>query len=134
MDLSKRRKFGLVCLILAFITIGFSYSLFNDAEESAKEDEVVVEVDCVGGFECFFTPWGWSIWGGSTGDFGASSCCFGICLSLASGWLLLSGFLGLIFGKKSEGDVDVNFVTPPSEPPAEEDELADLERELDGFE
>tara|TARA_B100002052_G_scaffold196655_1_gene179409 strand:+ start:373 stop:519 length:147 start_codon:yes stop_codon:yes gene_type:complete len=48
--------------------------------------------------------------------------------------LLLSGFLGLIFGKKSEGDVDVNFVTPPSEPPAEEDEFADLERELDGFE
>ena len=39
MDLSKPKKFGLVCLTLAFITIGFSYSLFNDAEESAKEDE-----------------------------------------------------------------------------------------------
>jgi len=65
---------------------------------------------------------------------GARACCLGICLSLVSGWLLLSGFLGLIFGKKSEGDVDVNFVTPPSEPPAEEDEFADLERELDGFE
>ena len=47
---------------------------------------------------------------------------------------MLSGFLGLIFGKKSECDVDVNFVAPPSEPPAEEDEFADLERELDGFE
>ena len=48
MDLSKQRKFGLVCLILAFITIGFSYSLFEEAEESAKEDEVVVEVGCDG--------------------------------------------------------------------------------------
>ena len=69
MVLSKQRKFGLVCLILAFIVIGYSYSLFNDAEDSAKESEV-----------------------------------------------------------------DVNFVTPPSEPPAEEDEFADLERELDVFE
>ena len=58
MDLSKRRKFGLVCLILAFIIIGYSYSLFGEAEESAKEDEVVIEVDCVGGFECFFYPMG----------------------------------------------------------------------------
>ncbi len=133
MDLSKRRKFGLVCLILAFITIGLSYSLFEEAEESAKEDEVVVEVGCDGGIECFFTPWGWGIWGAPTGDFGARACCIGICLSLISAWILLSGFLGLIFGKKSEDDVDVNFVAPPSEPPEIEDEFADLEAELDSL-
>ncbi len=133
MDLSKQRKFGLICLILAFITIGLSYSLFEEAEESAKEDEVVVEVDCVGGIECFFTPWGWRIWGGPTGDFGARACCIGICLTLVSVLILLSGFHGLIFGKKSEDDVDVNFVAPPSEPPEIEDEFADLEAELDAL-
>ena len=51
-----------------------------------------------------------------------------------STWLLLSGFLGLIFGKKSEDDVDVSFVAPPSEPPEIEDEFADLEAELDTLE
>ena len=135
MDLSKRRKFGLVCLILAFIIMGYSYSLFGEAEESAKEDEVVIEVDCVGGLECFFTPWGWRIWGGPTGDFGAKACCFGSCLFLTSVWILLSGFFGLIFGKKSEDGGDVNFVAPPSEPPPMiEDEFADLEAELDAIE
>ena len=133
MDLSKRRKFGLVCLILAFIVIGYSYSLFNEAEDSAKESEVEVGVDCIGGLGCLFTPWGWKLSGGVTGDFGARACCLGICLSLVSTWLLLSGFLGLFFGKKSEDDVDVNFVVPPSEPPEIEDEFADLEADLDAL-
>jgi hypothetical protein len=133
MDLSKRRKFGLVCLILAFIIIGYSYSLFVEAEESAKEDDVEIEVDCVGGIECFFTPWGWRIWGGPTGDFGAKACCIGICLTLFSAWILFS-IPWLIFGKKSVDDVEVNFIAPPSEPPEIEDEFADLEAELDVLE
>ena len=36
-------------------------------------------------------------------------------------------------GWDPEGKVDVNFVAPPSEPPVEEDEFADLEAELDSL-
>mgnify|MGYP004295919807 CR=1 len=44
MDLSKQRKFGLVCLIVAFIVIGYSYSLFNEAEDLLRRVKLKLEL------------------------------------------------------------------------------------------
>ena len=54
-------------------------------------------------------------------------------VEISTCWIFLSALLSLIFGWDLQGKVDVNFVAPPSEPPVEEDEFADLEAELDSL-
>ena len=134
--LSNRVKTGLLLGAISVVIIGISYYRFVSSLEEWGSDDL----DCSGwnpldpissiyDIECDSDR-------GEDGvlDYGCCSCFLGIILAISAAWILLSAFLGLIFGKKAVGGGSVEFVAPPTEPPIEdEDEFAHLEAELDSL-
>ena len=134
MALSERVKVGLVFSALSVVFIGISVGMNLSAQDEYESDNVdcsgwnpLMPIISISDVECESED-------GSDDrlDYGICSCCVGLCMSFIAAWTMLSALVGLIFGKKSESEV--NFVAPPSEPPEIEDEFADLEAELDAFE
>ena len=133
--LSTRMKFGLGFAVVSVVLFSFSYWQISSSLDEAQTDGV----DCGGWdpfdpFESLFDIECESN-SGDDGvlDWGCSACCLGLIFGFSAGWIFLSALLSLIFGWDLQGKVDVNFVAPPSEPPVEEDEFADLEAELDSL-
>ena len=59
MTMSKRTKFGLALMVLAIVSMLYSYSMFNDAKESASEDDVAIDNHCVGHLDTLVNPVCW---------------------------------------------------------------------------
>ena len=131
MTMSKRTKFGLALMVLAIVSMLYSYSMFNDAKESASEDDVAVDNQCVGHLDTLFDPYCWSVV--PSGDFGLGACCTAICSLILAAGLLLGGWVSFLFGLGKKKEEGVDFVPAPMVE-SSEDEFADLERELDSLE
>ena len=130
--LSTRMRFGLGFAVVSVVLFTLSYWQISSSLDEAQADGL----DCGGWnpFDPFVSLYDIECESNSGDDeildWGCSACCLGLILGLSAGWIFLSALLSLIFGWSPEGKVNVDFVAPPSEPPGEENEFADLEAEL----
>ena len=118
-------------MVLAIVSMLYSYSMFNDAKESASEDDVAIDNHCVGHLDTLVNPVCWSVV--PSGDFGLGACCTAICSLILAAGLLLGGWVSFLFGLGKKKEEGVDFVPAPMVE-SSEDEFADLERELDSLE